>query len=121
MAGHRAARLEVSRDQNRAGSPSDSSQDSQATCASVVVAHCREQAGLAEAGGSHQEHQRLGSGLQPSEQGSALHPGPGGPGHSDLLALDGHAVFGLDGIAPLGDLGRGTLPGQAPPGSPRRG
>ena len=39
MAGHRAARLAVSRDQNRAGSPSDSSQDSQATCASVVVAH----------------------------------------------------------------------------------
>ena len=40
MAGHRAARQEMSRDQNCAGSPSDSSQDSQATCASVVVAHC---------------------------------------------------------------------------------
>jgi len=39
MAGHRAARLEVSRNQNRAGSPSDLSQDSQATCTSVVMAH----------------------------------------------------------------------------------
>ena len=38
-AGHRAARQEVSRDQNCAGSPSDSSQDSQATCTPVVVAH----------------------------------------------------------------------------------
>src|SRR5215510_1126721 len=39
VAGHRAARLAVSRDQNCTGSPSVSSHDSQATCAPVVVAH----------------------------------------------------------------------------------
>ena len=30
----------MNRDQNRAGSPQDSSQDSHATCAPVVAAHC---------------------------------------------------------------------------------
>ena len=92
----------MSRDQNRAGSPSDSSQDSQQTCTSVVVAHSASRLVLPNPDGSHHEHQRLGSGLEPAEQDRALHPGPGGPGHSEHLALDGHAVVGLDGIAPLG-------------------
>jgi hypothetical protein len=47
-----------------------------------------------------QEHQRLASGLKPSEQGRALHAGPGGPGHGGQLALERHAVFGLGGTAP---------------------
>lgn len=68
----------------------------------------REQAGLAEAGGSHHKHQRLGSRLQPPQQRSPLHPRPGGPGHRGRLALDRHAASGLDGTAP----GHGTLPGH---------
>ena len=114
MAGHRAARLAVSRDQNRAGSPSRFIAGQPGNLRVRRRGPLREQAGLAEAGRSHQEHQRLASGLQPAEQGRALHPGPGGPGHSDQLALDGHAVVGLDGTPP------GGLGPRHPPPARRR-
>jgi len=52
-----------------------------------------DQAGLAEAGGSHHEHQRLASGLDPSEQGSTLHPAVG-QGTAISWRWDRHALFG---------------------------
>jgi hypothetical protein len=71
---------------------------SQVTCASVVVAHCWSWLVLPKPEGTHQEYQRLASGLEPPEQ-AARCTRPGGPGHSDQMALGRHVLFGLDGTA----------------------
>jgi len=79
----------------------------------------REQAGLAEAAGSHQQHQWLASGLGPSEQYSALRPGPVGRGTAiswlwtDMLSSVWMGLFPGDlGSAPATGAGaaRFTLP-----------
>ena len=84
---YRAARSAVSRDQNCAGSPPVLSQHSQATCASRHRGSLLEQAGLAEAGGSHHQRQRL----KRSEQDDAPHPGPSGAGTATSRRWDRHA------------------------------
>ena len=79
-----------------------------------------DQAGLAEAGGSHHEYQRLASGLEPSEQGSTLHPGRG-PGHGDQLALGPTCPLRSRRDCAAGRPGTPHSREQAPPDSPCRG
>ena len=71
-----------------------SSQDSQATCAPVVVAHSVSRLVLPKPDGATTSTSGSPADSSLREQGRALHPGPG---HTELPALDGHAVVGLDG------------------------
>ena len=100
MVGHRAARLDVSRDQNCAGSSSVSSQDSQATCTSVVVAHSASRLVLPKPEGATRSTSGSPADSSLRSRAVALHPGPRGPGHSNHLAPDGPAVVGLHDVAP---------------------
>lgn len=84
---YRAARQAVSRNQNCADSPLVLSQHSQATCASRHRGSLLEQAGLAEARGSHHQRQRL----KRPEQDDAQHPGPSGAGTATSRRWDRHA------------------------------
>jgi hypothetical protein len=66
--------------------PSDSSQDSQPTWASVVVAHSASRVVLPNRRAPPAAPAAR-SGLRPWEQGRALQPGPGWAGRGDQLAL----------------------------------
>src|SRR5215467_4963728 len=109
MAGHRVARLAVSRDQNCTGSRSVSSHDSQATCAPVVVAHSASRMVLPKPEGATTSTSGSLADSSLCSRATRCTLGPVVRGTATSWPCTDIPTSGWTVSTPPGELGRGTL------------